>query len=176
MSNLISFTQSPVTPFLGSWVRDPLSVSRNKVVRLMLGAAGLKKLWACDSIEERQKILAVDAALDDKYRAVARLAQSATGSQMEISLHAIVWKGSENAFAPTTGAPTASWVFQVVRVANTGRKVIVHAINARPEKRGKPVAFVLRMSKQWLLMSEQYSPAQANIFPRSPVFRYYRPS
>lgn len=176
MSNVISFTQSPLSPYLGPWVRDPLSVSRNKVVKLTLGADGLKKLWACDSIEERQRILATDAALDDKYRAVAGLAQSGMGGRMEISLQAIVWKGSESASSPTAGAPTANWEFQVARVAANGKKVIVHATNLRPEKRGRPVAFELRMSKQWLLMSEQYSPAQANFFPRSPVFRYYRPS
>ena len=31
MGNVISFTPSPLTPFLGKWVRDPISVSRNKV-------------------------------------------------------------------------------------------------------------------------------------------------
>jgi hypothetical protein len=171
MSNVISFTQSPLSPFLGPWVRDPLSVSRNRIVRLTLGADDLKKLWACDSMEERQEVLAADAALEDKYRAVTRLGQSAMGGQMEISLQAIVWKGSEN-----STSPAASWVFQVTRVAANGKKVIVHATNLRPEKRGKQVAFVLRMSKKWLIMSEHYSPAQANILPRSPVFRYYRPS
>jgi hypothetical protein len=181
MSNVISFPQSPLSPYLGPWVRDPLSVSRNKVVRLTLGADGLKKLWACDTIEERQRLLAEDPVLDDKYRAIAALGQSGMGGRMEISLQAIVWKASEIASAPTAGGPAASasaanWVFQVARVAANGKKVIVHATNLRPEKRGKPVAFVLRMSKQWLLMSEQYSAAQANIFPRSPVFRYYRSS
>jgi hypothetical protein len=46
MAEVISFPQSPLSPFLGEWIRDPMSVSRNKVARHTLGADGLTKLWA----------------------------------------------------------------------------------------------------------------------------------
>jgi hypothetical protein len=122
-------------------------------------------------MNDRAEFLAMDSALEEKYRNVAGIAESQIGSQIEITLQSILWKGSDG----STRAP-ADWVFQITRAAAESRKVIVHSINLRPEKRGKPVAFVLRMNKQWLLMSEQYSGAQAGIFPRSPVFRYYRQS
>jgi hypothetical protein len=122
-------------------------------------------------MEELTDCLKADPALAEKYQALLRVAGFGTGSHMAISLQAIAWQDANNA-----ADPAASWVFPVLRVAAEGRKVIVHTVDTRPEKRGKPIAFVLRMNQQWLLLSERYQGAQARIFPPSPTFRYYRQS
>ncbi|HLY00971.1 MAG TPA: hypothetical protein VKR56_00590 [Candidatus Cybelea sp.] len=40
--------------------------------------------------------------------------------------------------------------------------------------RGSRMGLALRMTKEWLLVSERYYGRNAQLFPRSPVFRYYR--
>jgi hypothetical protein len=169
VAKVIEFTQSPLTPFLGNWARDPASVSRNKVAKRVLGEDGLKKVWACGSMQELTECLAADPALSEKYQALHRMGRALTGTHMEISLQAIVWKNSGEA-----AELTETRVFTVLRVIAEGRKVIVQTVDTSRENRGKPVAYVFRMNKQWLFASERYRGANAQFFPPSPTFRYYR--
>ncbi len=160
MGNVISFSPSPLTPFLGKWVRDPISVSRNKVAKRTLGQDGLKKLWACGSMQESMQCLEEDSALAKKYQALLQLARLTGQSYIEITLRTIVW--ADSATGPNS---TGTSVSQVIKVSAEGRKVVVESICLRA---GAP-------DRQWLFVSERYYGAQARFFPRSPVFRYYRP-
>lgn len=160
MSNVIPFGASPLTPFLGEWIRDPISVSRNKVSRRMLGDEGLKTLWACPSIEAVRRCLDADPALAETYQARLRLAPE---SRMTITRGMVTWRDAASSFGP---AETID--FPVHRVSAEGRNVIVHTT-----RRGRPQAFVLRMNKEWLLVSERSGGADAGLMPRSPVFRYH---
>jgi hypothetical protein len=169
VAQVIEFTQSPLTPFLGNWVRDPASVSRNKVAKRVLGEEGFKKLWACGSIEELRECLDADPALSEKYQAVDRMSHGLTGTRMEISPQAIVWKNSGE-----VGDSTETRLFTVLRVTAEGRKVIVQTVDTSRGNRGKPAAYVFRMNKRWLIASERYQGANARLFPPSPTFRYYR--
>jgi len=170
MGNVISFSQSPLTPFLGKWVRDPISVSRNKVARRTLGDDGLKKLWACGSMQESLQCLEEDPALAEKYQALLQIGGLGGQSDIEITLRTMVWNNS--ATGPNSIKTSVS---QVIKVSAEGRKVIVESISLRAGAPDRHIGYVLRMSKQWLLVSERYYGAQARLFPRSPVFRYYRP-
>jgi hypothetical protein len=49
-----------ISPYLGEWILDQISISRNKLSRLLLGEDGVKKLWACGSIEELRQVAADD--------------------------------------------------------------------------------------------------------------------
>jgi len=170
MPNVIRFSPSALAPFVGKWVRDPISVSRNKVVKRMLGEDGLKKLWACDSMQEQTECLSQDPALAEKYQALLRIAGPGGDNHIVVTLQTIAFNDSAN-------APAAkSSVYQVVKVTTEGRKVIVDSIDLSPARQGGRIGHVFRMNKQWLLVSERYYGAQARLFPRSPVFRYYRPS
>ena len=60
MSTVVPFSQSPLKPYLGEWILDQISISRNKLSRLLLGEDGVKKLWACGSIEELRQLAADD--------------------------------------------------------------------------------------------------------------------
>jgi len=164
MSPVIDFRQSPLSPFLGKWMLDPLSVSRNKVVKRALGGDGLKRLWACASMEERAECLAADSELAQRYDSVLGLGRK---SHLVVTLKALTWD-----YAQSGSLPAKTRVYPIVKVAVEARKVIVHGIDSRPELRGRAVCFVFRMSKRWLLVSERYSGRNAQYFPRSPVFRY----
>ena len=168
MARIISFPQSPLSPFLGMWVRDPMSVSRNRVVKQMLGADGLKKLWAFGSMQELTEYLATDLDLAEKYRA---LGGWGTQSHLKITAQALTF---DKPGAGSIAAKTSS--FQIVKAVAQGKKVVAETIELTGARRGHRIGFVLRMNKQWLLVSEQYYGAEARLFPRSPVFRYYRPS
>jgi hypothetical protein len=165
MSNVIGFKPSPLSPFLGKWVLDPLSVSRDKVVKRTLGQDGLKKLWACGSMEERAQCLAAEPELAKRYESVVRFGRE---SHLVVTLQTIAWNYSQSGYlqAETTVCP-------VIKVTVEGRKAIVHTIDSRPERRGQPVGYVFRLNRQWLLVSEQYKGLRAQHFPRSPIFRYY---
>jgi hypothetical protein len=164
MSKVISFPQSPLTPFLGSWAIDPLSVSRNKVVKRRLGEDGLKKLWSCPSLQERALCLASDPDLAQKYQELLK-----TGIQryLVVTPQTITWNRMQS-----THFPENTTVCPVLRVASEGRKAIVHTVDMRSGAQRVPVAYVFRMSGQWLLVSERYEGRRAQIFPRSPVHRY----
>lgn len=164
MGTVIAFRPSPLSPFVGKWILDPLSVSRNKVVKSTLGAEGLKKLWACGSMEERAACVAADPELAARY---TNLRRTGGDSHLVVTLQSLTftwWRG-ESAEPKTSAYP-------VMRVAMEGRKAIVHTISA-PERGGRPIAYVLRRSQEWLLVSERYAGRAAQLFPRSPVFRYY---
>lgn len=165
MSNVLSFRPSHLSPFLGKWLLDPLSVSRNKVVKRTLGDEGLKKLWGFSSVQERAQYLESDPELSDRYQSVLGLVRT---GHLVITLQALTWEYPESAALP---AKISSYL--VESIAKEGTKVIVHTIDTRPELRGRRMAFVLRMNGQWLLVSERYSGREAQYFPRSPVFRYY---
>lgn len=166
MSNLISFRPSPLSPFAGNWALDPLSVSRNKVVRRTLGAEGLKKLWAFPSIEDREQYLSTDPELAGQYRSVLQIVRPKT---LEVTLKTICWRDAQSG-----SQPAQETLLPVLRVSAEGRKAIVHSIDTNPGRRGQPLTYVFRLSKQWLLISERYSGRAAQLFPRSPVHRFYR--
>jgi hypothetical protein len=171
MPNVIRFAASPLAPFVGRWVRDPLSVSRNKVVKRLLGVEDLQKLWIFDSIQDRMECLAKDQALAEKYQAILRLGGLGSESHIEVTLQTITF----NDAAPAS-SPAKSSAHQVVKVTAEGRKAVVESVDLGVERHGRRTGYVLRMNKNWLLVSERYYGTRAQLFPRSPVFRYYRPS
>ena len=157
---VLTFGPPELAPFLGKWIRDELSVSR-RVGSVTLGKEGFKKLYACGSYEELQRSLAEDLALAEKYN--ARLKLSAGESYLvigprEISSH----RGSRDGEGRTVRYP-------VLGLQREGRTTIVASTY-----RGNPMGLALRMRKDWLLVSERYQGRAAALFPRSPVFRYYR--
>ncbi len=161
MSNVLALGPSLLTPFLGTWVRDPLSVSRNKIVKSTLGTDGLKLLWNCRSIEDVRQCLRDNAELAANYEALRRVGWE---SRLMISSRLITWIDEETTFRPakTVSSP-------VTAVSLDGRKVILNASS------GTTVSgFELRFKQNWLLVSERYSGRNALLFPRSPAFRYYR--
>lgn len=164
MAKVIAFNPSPLSPFVGMWVLDPLSVSRGKMMKHMLGQDGLKKLWACGSMEKRAECLAAEPELAQRYESVLHLKED---SHLVVTLQTITftWSRDRSSEPKTT-------VYPVMRIAVEGRKVIVHTIN-RPERGSQPLSYVFRLNQQWLLVSERYTGRQAQSFPRSPVFRYY---
>jgi hypothetical protein len=172
MPNVIRFAASPLAPFVGRWVRDPLSVSRNKVVKRMLGADGLKKLWACDSIQDRTECLANEKALAEKYQALLRLAGLGNESHLEVTLQTITFNDAAPASSPAKSSMPS--VYQVAGVTAEGKKVVVESIDQGVERHGRRIGYALRMNKNWLLVSERYYGTRAQLFPRSPVFRYSR--
>ena len=95
---------------------------------------------------------------------------NAMQSQIEVTLRTIAWSGSSTGLNPT--GPRVS---QVIKVFAEGRKVVVESISLRAGAPDRHIGYVLRMNNQWLLVSERYYGAQTRLFPRSPVFRYYRP-
>jgi len=164
MGKVIGFPQSPLAPFLGRWVLDPLSVSRNKAVKHALGEEGLKKLWGLASMEERAAYLAGDAELAARYASLRR-----TGNDS----HLVVSPQTLTFMRPQMGVVEAKTsVFPVLRVSEEGRKAVVHTVNG-PERGNHAIAYVLRFSKGWLLVSERYFGRAAQLFPRSPVHRYF---
>jgi hypothetical protein len=167
MAKLIGFPQSPLSPFLGEWIRDPISVSRNKVAKGRLGPDGLAKLWAFGSMADLTEYLATDPELAERYKVLTAIGRE---SRLVVTPQSITFNNSGVASIPPK---TSS--FQVVNAIAQGRKVIAETIELTGARRGHRIGYVLRMNKQWLLMSEQYYGAQARLFPRSPVFRYYRP-
>lgn len=164
MGKVIDFRPSPLSPFLGEWLLDPLSVSRNKAVKHALGEDGLKKLWACGSMQERAEYLAANPELAERYKTLRR---SGTDSRLVVTQQSLTFTW------PRAGTPEGKTsVFPVLRVAVEGRKAVVNTING-PERGNQPISYVFRFSKRWLLVSERYTGRAAQYFPRSPVFRYY---
>jgi len=164
MHSVIEFKPFPLSPFVGEWILDPLSVSRNKVVKRTLGEDGFRKLWACGSMEERAQCLATEPELAERYRSVLHVGRE---SNLVITLQNITWIHLQSATLPAK-----TTVYPVVRVVSEGRKVLVHSIDI-PERGRQSIIYVLRMNKRWLLFSQQFTGRQAQLFPRSPVFRYY---
>jgi hypothetical protein len=161
MNNVIAFPGSLLEPFLGTWIRDPLSVSRNKVVKHRLGQDGLKLLWGCGSMAQIQECLSKDGELAAKYES---LSGSSSQAQLIITRHQLTWINKETAFRPgqTRSSP-------VLCVLTEGRKTFVQTVPSRTV-----CGYDLRKKNEWLLVSERYSGRNALLFPASPVFRYYR--
>jgi hypothetical protein len=161
MNNVVAFPQSLLEPFLGTWIRDPISVSRNKLAKRMLGEDGLKLLWGRGSMADVHQCLRNDVALAEKYDALCRLGAE---GRVVIARRTMTWIEMATAQRPaaTVEAPIAG-------VTAEGRMVIVH-----DSPRQTVSGHALRRKDEWLLISERYSGLNAVHFPRSPVFRYYR--
>jgi hypothetical protein len=161
MSNVLAFKPSLLKPFLGTWVRDPLSISRNKVVKSKLGTDGLKLLWNCHPIEDVRQCLRDNGELAANYEALRGVGCE---SRVVISSRVITWIDEETTYRPakTVSSP-------ITGVSLDGRKVIVNASSGRTVS-----GYELRFKQSWLLVSERYSGRNALLFPKSPVFRYYR--
>jgi hypothetical protein len=161
MSNVVQFPPSLLDQFLGEWIRDPLSVSRNKVVKRALGSENLKRLWDCGSMAEIHQVLQSDEDLASKYEALCR----ASEARLAVTRRNLTWVETGTAFVQPRSRSSL-----ITRVSAEGRKIIVHSTGS-PTVR----AYVLRMKKEWLLASQLFSGRNALYFPPSPVFRYYRP-
>jgi hypothetical protein len=172
MTNVIEFKPlpDPLTLYLGKWMLDQISVSRNKISKKQLGEAGLKKLWACNSMEEMRHCLEVDPALAEKYRIRLHLGGRTGGKDRMVITRETITKFDEG-YPPNISDTTS--VFPILAVTTEGRSVVVQSFD---RERGKPTSFVFRMKKEWLLVSLKYYGREAQIFPRSPVLRYYRVS
>ena len=116
-------------------------------------------------MQERTQYLATDLELANRYQGVLHLG---SGRQMVVTPQALTWNRPQSA-----SSPAETRVYAINKVMTEGRRVIVHTVDTRPERRGHPIAYVFRMKKQWLLVSEQYSGREAMCFPRSPVHQYY---
>jgi hypothetical protein len=164
MNNVVAFPAPPpslLEPFLGTWIRDPMSVSRNKVTKRALGEDALKRLWRCRSIAELRQCLQEDAGLAAKY---AALCQSRAEGQLVITRRTLTFTRTAMRFVEARTVTSA-----ITSVTAEGRMVIVH--NAPRPTVG---AHTLRRKGEWLLVSERYAGRNALLFPPSPVFRYYR--
>lgn len=159
--NVLTFGPPELAPFLGKWIRDEISVSR-KVANLTFGKEGFKKLYACGSYAELQRCLGDDPELAEKY--AARLGLSGGESSLVIGPREISSFGS----SPNGEGRTVR--YPVLELRKEGRTTIVATTF-----RAGPMGLALRMRKDWLLVSERYHGRAAALFPRSPVFRYYRP-
>ena len=161
MDNVVSLVPAPLRPFLGGWVRDPLSVSRNKVVKKRLGQEALQRLWSLGSIGEVRACLAAEPEFAARYDAL--LALSSEG-RLTVGPRQLIWSRSATRFIPAETRTS-----YITRVTVEGRKVIVAIADG-----GTVAGYEFRKKAEWLLVSERYTPANARIFPRSPVHRYYR--
>lgn len=160
MSNVVAFKPAPVTPYLGAWVRDPISVSRLKVAKRILGEEGLKRLWACASIADLRAILAGDAELAGRYARCEAL----SNGRLEIAQRELTFI-SHGAGFPEPSIRT----LPIASITTEGRTVTAHLPPGHQES-----GYALRMNKQWLLVSVRFSGRRADLFPPSPVFRFYR--
>jgi hypothetical protein len=157
---VLTFGPPELAPFLGTWIRDELSVSR-KTANLTLGKEEFKKLYACGSHEELQRCLAADPALAEKYK--RRLSLSGGQSFLLIAPRELTSHSTRPNGTPRTVT------YPVLGVRKEARTTIVETTY-----RGSRMGLALRMTKEWLLVSERYYGRNAQLFPRSPVFRYYR--
>ncbi|MGA2758686.1 MAG: hypothetical protein ABSF08_00010 [Candidatus Cybelea sp.] len=157
---LLTFGPPELAPFLGKWIRDEISASR-KVANLTFGKETLKKLYACGSYAQLQRCLAEDPELAEKYK--RRLDASGGESSFIVGPREITSdRASPDGVNRTTRYP-------VLGLHKEGRTTVVTSTY-----RGGPMGLELRMRKEWLLVSERYFGRAATLFPRSPVFRYYR--
>ncbi|MGC9992627.1 MAG: hypothetical protein ABSD52_09595 [Candidatus Cybelea sp.] len=157
---VLTFGPPELAPFLGKWIRDEISVSR-KVANLTFGKEGFKKLYACSSYGELQRCLTEDPELAEKYK--RRLELSGRESALLIGPREITSDGS----APNSERRTVR--YPVLGLRKEGRTTIVASTY-----RGSAIGLELRMREEWLLVSERYVGRAAELFPPSPVFRYYR--
>ena len=165
MGNVIPFAQPFLKPFLGEWILDQVSVSRNKLSKLLLGEEGAKKLWACASIDEINQIVGADPELGDKYRAMLG---ERTEGRLTVAPAAILWT------PPRAGLAVATVLsYPVMKIVRQGGAIVVHSLDPRPGRRGRPAGLRLRLSKNWLMMSEEFFGRKAEILPQAPALRFY---
>ncbi|HLH91433.1 MAG TPA: hypothetical protein VKX28_23525 [Xanthobacteraceae bacterium] len=164
MSNVVAFSPSPpslLDPFVGTWICDPMSVSRDRVARRALGEGGVRRLWGCGSIAALRQCLQDDAVLAEKY---AALCASSPEGRLVIARRTLTFSRSAMPFMEAQTVTSA-----ITRVIAAGRMIVVH--NApRPTVSGH----ALRRRGEWLMVSERYANRNALLFPPSPVYRYYR--
>jgi hypothetical protein len=158
VGELIPFPQNPLTPYFGVWCLDPLSVGRRKASTSPLRDPHFALLWKSASIAERHAKLAAHPALAQRYTA---LCDSRRGHKLDVSAGFLVFQGTDFSAAPR--------IYQVVKVTVEGRSVIAQVM-----ARGQSVGYEFRRQQSWILVSERYYGRAAALFPRSPVFRYYR--
>jgi hypothetical protein len=103
--------------------------------------------------------------LANKYQ---NLLRTRSESRLKIAPDNIAWN------PPYGGSiPSIHLVYPVVRLSTEGNAVVVHSLDPRAERRGRPAGLRLRMRKNWLLVSEEYFGRQADLFPRAQVLTFY---
>jgi hypothetical protein len=158
MADIIQLPLSPLRPYFGVWRLDPLSVGRRRASRRPLDDPGRAALWKCGSIAELREMLAADAALAQRYEALAtRIVR-----RLDVRAARLTFFSLNGAGEPREES------CPVVKVAAEGRSVI-----AEVATRGQLIGYVFRRQKGWVLVSERYYGRAAMLYPRSPVFRYY---
>jgi hypothetical protein len=158
MAEVIQLPQSPLRPYLGLWRIDPLSVGRHKRSMSPLNDPGFAMLWQCASVDERHEMLAADAALAARYaERSARIDRT-----LEVAATRLTFCG-------TTGGTPREATCPIVKITAEGRSVIAQVISRR-----QLIGYVFRRQQSWLVASERYYGRAATLYPRSPVFRYYR--
>ena len=158
MAEVIALPQSPLRPYVGFWRIDPLSVGRRKRSTTPLNDPGYAMLWKCASFAERNGLLAADPALAVRYEALS----AKIDRTLEVSVGRLVFSGTGNGASHESSCP-------IVKITSEGRSVIAQVIS-----RGQQIGYVFRRRQDWLVLSERYYGRAATLYPRSPVFRYYR--
>ena len=160
MVEVIPLPLNPLRPYFGVWHLDPLSVGRRKKSSSPLNDAGFTLLWKCASIAERRATLASDAALAHRY---AALCTSRAERKLEVSAARLIFRNTDAAGLPRNES------CPIVKIATEGRSVVAQVMT-----RGQGIGYVFRRLHSWILVSEKYYGRAATLYPRSPVFRYYR--
>lgn len=144
MSEILPFApSSALAPFLGLWYLDPLSVSRDRVVKRLLGAETLKALWALHSMPELTEVIHQSPELQEKYRAVL---QYDWRRSMTVTSQAITLTTPET----QTVQPEAV-VLPILKITTEGKaKVVIHT-----RSRTRPCQYLFRMKHEWLLVTER---------------------
>src|SRR5262249_32824021 len=152
-NNVVYFTPPLLEPFLGTWIRDPISVSRDKVAKGMLGEAALRRLWSCGSMDELRRCLRDDRALAEKYDALCRIGAE---GRLVIGRRQMTWIETATTYTPerTRSAPIAG-------IRAEGRMVVIHS-----SPQSTVAGHALRQKDEWLLVSERYAGRNAEYFPR----------
>ena len=158
MGEVIALPQSPLRPYLGLWRIDPLSVGRRKKASSPLNDPGFARLWACSSWAEQKALLDADPALAERYRA----RNAWNDRTLEVTAAHLIFRSSAN------GAPREE-ACPIVKTTSEGRSAIAQVVT-----RNQLTGYAFRRQKSWILVSERYYGRAATLYPRSPVFRYYK--
>jgi len=156
MSNVVPFRpRSPLSPFLGQWHLDPLSISRNKIAKRILGSDNVKMLWDCDSMDELIQAIRTCAELRAKYEQLLTydLGRSMLVAPQSITRHTV----------GNPSFPAETVVLPVLGVTTEGKNVVV-----KTKWHGRPCDYVLKMKSEWLMVTERM-----HLVPQL-VHRYHR--
>jgi hypothetical protein len=159
VAEVIVLPLSPLRPYVGLWRLDPLSVGRRKKSTSPLNDPGFAALWNCASILERRELLAADPALAQRYSAIS----TGRERQLEVSTARLIFHRTDPAGLPRQET------CPIVKATAEGRSVVAQVVT-----RAQLIGYVFRRQKSWILVSERYYGRAATLYPRSPVFRYYR--